>query len=278
MKSDRLTNFKHYVSNPFFVLFLILPGCAINPSSQFEDRIIDAGLTKANVKSELFDIVIYKKAKRQSTTLHVYIGGDGSPWIRKRYKAKDPTSISPVILDLIEVDSNNAIILGRPCYHQYGKGRNCDAKWWTSHRYSIEIVDSMVYALKQYLADKNIHNVVLIGFSGGGTLAMLMAEKIKQATQVITINGNLDIDNWTRQNGYTPLFGSLNPVEREPLPEKIKQLHLIGGKDKNIAKTAIIKHYQGLRNVEVKVYPNHTHQCCWSDIWPNTLTLIEQGR
>jgi pimeloyl-ACP methyl ester carboxylesterase len=51
----------------------------------------------------------------------------------------------------------------------------------------------MQAALERILASGHFDGVVLIGYSGGGTLAMLLAARVPETRGVITIAGNLDI-------------------------------------------------------------------------------------
>ncbi len=60
---------------------------------------------------------------------------------------------------------------------------------------------------------------------------MLVAARMEQVRQVVTIAANLDIDAWAEHSGYSRLRGSLNPATQPPLPTHIQQIHLAGGRD-----------------------------------------------
>lgn len=129
----------------------------------------------------------------------------------------------------------------------------------------------MVSALRQILDEGGIKEVVLIGYSGGGVLAWLMAERIPEVTHLVTIAANLDTDAWARLHGYSALTGSLNPAQRAPLPGHIEQLHLTGSRDRispaNLVKATTAR--QG-GNVEVRMLAVD-HRCCWEESWPSVL-------
>lgn len=130
----------------------------------------------------------------------------------------------------------------------------------------------MVSALRQLLdAHDQVTEVALIGYSGGGVLAWLIAERIPEVTQLITIAANLDIDAWTQFHQYSPLSGSLNPALRAPLPQRILQLHLTGKQDRispaSLAKTVIATED---RHARVRALPAN-HRCCWEEFWPSVL-------
>ena len=68
---------------------------------------------------------------------------------------------------------------------------------WTSARYGDEAVASMAAALRPDLAmESGYDRVVWVGHSGGGALAMLLAERVPETTAVVTIAADLDTEAW----------------------------------------------------------------------------------
>lgn len=209
----------------------------------------------------------------QKDTLHVYIDGDGTPWEGNRWVSRDPTSRNPMILDMMNADNAPSILLGRPCYH----GPNdisCNSKYWTSHRYSEVVVNSMSNALNNWLLLNPYKNIVLIGFSGGGTLAVLMATNIHNISTLVTIAANLDVNGWSHHHNYKPLKGFLNPLELTPFPSSIKQIHFAGLQDKNVP-AKIIKNFSD-KQTNAIFYPvaKFNHHCCWATSWNKLLKII----
>ena len=208
----------------------------------------------------LHHVVVQPAAEREE--LHVYIEGDGTPFIRGTQVAGDPTPRKPVALRLMKRDRAFSVYVGRPCYWGLAASQNCDPSLWTNKRYSAEVVESMRAAIRKQLNEHGAKRLVLIGHSGGGTLAMLLAPHFEETTAVITIAANLDIDAWADLHGYTRLDGSLNPATQPPLPDRIKQIHLAGGRDRNVPPHLI---------PNAIVYPRFTHSCCWEREWPQIL-------
>jgi pimeloyl-ACP methyl ester carboxylesterase len=133
------------------------------------------------------------------------------------------------------------------------------------------VLDSLVAALRSYLSAHAYRRVVLIGYSGGGTLAWLMAGRIPETTAVITIAANLDIDEWTQLHHYSPLTGSLNPALQPALPPAIEQRHFAGERDANVPPSVLqsfARRHPGVRVIEV---PGFDHLCCWIERWPQLL-------
>lgn len=165
---------------------------------------------------------------------HIYIEGDGRPW-ESRYKVSpDPTIAKPLMLRLMQKESASVIYLGRPCYLGLAGEAACEPYVWTHGRYSEQVVSSMADALRSQVKQHDIKRLVLFGHSGGGTLAMLLAERIPQTQAVVTLAGNLDTQAWVRKHGYSPLVGSLNPADLPELSSRIDQFHFVGKMDNNL--------------------------------------------
>lgn len=203
--------------------------------------------------------------------LHVYVEHDGSPWLERTLVAADPTPREPFALELMARDRGPRLLLGRPCYFETRADAGCSPLLWTYRRYAPEIVASMAAALRGFLAEHPFPRVVLIGYSGGGTLAWLVASRIPQATAVVTIAANLDIDAWARLHAYTPLTGSLDPARQPPLPPSVHEVHFVGGRDANVPPSIVASfqaRHPAARIVEIAPFD---HRCCWVERWPRLL-------
>lgn len=211
------------------------------------------------------------------TRLHVYIEGDGRPFLNRFLIAKDPSPQTPLMLKLMASDKSNSLYLGRPCYFNGSRSdmadTDCEPNFWTNARYSEEIVNSMVSALRQHLKNYPQQGVSLIGHSGGGTLAVLMAARMPEVDQVVTLAGNLDIAAWARLHHYTPLNNSLNPADLSLL--YTKQLHFGGEKDDNIPPELSEAWLKSIGQT-MHLIKDADHSCCWLMHWNNLLAQINQ--
>ncbi len=252
------------------VIFLL--GCA-TPAERFKQTALSYGFNPQVHESVKFKHQLFGMSNMAGgDVLHVYLDGDGTPWVRQRWVADDPTARNPLILRLMQQDKQSAILLGRPCY--YGIQDGCDNKYWTSHRYSTEVVDSMVQALNSWLKHYEFKQLVLIGYSGGGAIAMMMANRIKKLSAVVTVAANLDVDKWSEFHGYSALDFSLNPADQPPLRSDIRQIHF-AGKDDTVVPASIIREFAEKQdNAQFYVFPDHDHACCWEDSWGKVLRLI----
>ncbi len=209
--------------------------------------------------------------------LHVYIEGDGRPFQNRFLIAKDPSPQNPLMLSLMRQDKSSSFYLGRPCYFTKNMAAmddaQCTPKFWTSARYSEEVVNSMIAALRQHISTHPHHGISLIGHSGGGTLAVLMAARMPEVDQVVTLAGNLDIKAWADLHHYTPLKHSLNPADLNLI--HARQLHFVGDKDDNIP-PSLSKTWLKSMGQSMHLIKDADHNCCWLMHWPDLLAQINQ--
>src|SRR5258708_6960271 len=119
----------------------------------------------------------------------------------------------------------------------------CSGALWTSERYSREVVASMSAAAATYITEHHFEQVLIVGWSGGGTLAALMAADLPHVRGLVSIAGNLDRDTGARLNESLPLQGSLNPSLEPPLPADLKQWYLVGERDKKVPAAATARYF-----------------------------------
>jgi hypothetical protein len=214
-----------------------------------------------------------------SQRLHVYIEGDGIPFKNRFQIAQDPSPPYLLMLQMMSLDSNTSLYLGRPCYFTRSLAtladEQCNAKLWTGARYSDEVVRSMIDALRQYITTHSIRGITLIGHSGGGALAMLMAARMSEVDQVVTLAGNLDIQRWTRLHHYTPLTQSLNPANLPKAVLPAKQIHVGGDRDDNIP-PALSEEFLARIGQPMRILKGADHNCCWLSHWNELLEQINQ--
>jgi len=253
-----------------FALGLItLSGGCRSAAERFLDLATDRGLRAEVVSGQGFRHLVLEPARRGGRTLHVYLDGDGVPWLGG-YPATDPTPRDPLVLDLLALDPAAAVYLGRPCYHGLAGEPRCAPPLWTSARYSEEVVASMAVASRRVLTARNAERIVWLGYSGGGALAMLLAARVPETTGVITVAANLDVQAWTARQRSSPLTGSLDPARQPSLPAGVYQRHYAGGRDETVP-------VEVTRTAGLIVVPEYDHRCCWTALWPSVLADLERG-
>ncbi|MGH2607442.1 MAG: alpha/beta fold hydrolase [Tepidiformaceae bacterium] len=219
-------------------------------------------------------VVYWPPSRPASRSLHVYIDGDGTPWVLGR-PAHDPTPRNPLMLRLINLDPNPSVYLGRPCYHGLATRPSCSAAIWTRERYSERVIVSMAAALRQVIGKRGVTRVAWFGYSGGGALALLLAPRFAETAALVTVAGNLDIDAWTDLHGYSRLIGSLNPATHPWARSQVYERHYVGGVDRIVPRAIVDR--AGVRPETVRVIPAFDHVCCWEKIWLAVVSQVAQA-
>lgn len=244
------------------------------PGQKLDQLALEGGFERNVLTGHRFKHVSYQN-KNGNKRLHVYLEGDGTPWSTRYTVARDPTSRYGLMLRLMAKDSNDSFYLARPCYNGYYNSEHCNNTLWTGKRYSPAVINSMQAVLEKHVKENGYEEVVLMGHSGGGTLAMLLAPRIKQTTALITITANMDLDAWTELHDYTRLRGSINPATQLPLPNNIWQFHLAGKKDNNVPPSLIEEALRNQPSANMLSFNGYDHLCCWADVWPEILQALE---
>ncbi|NTV72169.1 MAG: alpha/beta hydrolase [Azonexaceae bacterium] len=202
--------------------------------------------------------------------LTVYLEGDGLAWLNLWTPSADPTPVDPLALKLALRDRGPAVYLGRPCQFAFS-ANDCAEKYWTSHRFSAEVVHAMSQAIDRLKARYAARVVELVGYSGGGAIALLLAAERDDVQRVVTVAGNLDHRLWTTRHRVTPLSGSLNPPDFRERLQAIPQVHYVGGKDRVMMEEVARSYAAGFpekAKPSIVVIPDNDHRCCWVAQWP----------
>lgn len=213
---------------------------------------------------------------RACQNLTVYIEGDGRAFINRRTPSRDPTPHHPTGLQLAVADPVAPILyLGRPCqYTTEQTQRECQTAYWTSARFSQTVIIALDNALTQAKTLTPFQRLYLVGYSGGGAIAVLLAAIRTDVISIITVAGNLDHRFWTDYHRITPLYDSLNSADSVQQVAHIPQIHFVGGDD-TVMPAICADSY--LRRMVQPVYarlivlPELGHYQGWPEIWPALL-------
>lgn len=250
-------------------LALAFTSCAtIDPTVRFERSAARAGFVAGETIGTTFRHRTFTAAAtgEATRTLLVYFGGDGTPFLDRHRIAADPTPRRPLTLELMARGPRPAVLLGRPCYHAHGSA--CDPVLWTTARYSEAVVASLAAAVQRLAAEHRSRRLVLVGYSGGGALALLVAERVTAVDAVITLAANLDTDAWTSLHGYSPLSESLNPARIAGGRTDLDHLHVTGDADANVPPALHDALRERLPAAAFVTMAGFDHRCCWTSAWP----------
>jgi len=259
-----------------------LAACAA-PAAGFDAQAAALGLHRTVLAGAAFRHVVYRNDGVPTPILHVYIDGDGSPWIAGQ-PAIDPTPRNALVLRLMAQDPARSVYVGRPCYDGTGAdvgdgtgaGVACSARFWTTDRYAAAVVASMASVVRQQMEDGRYRGVGWFGHSGGGTLTVLLARVIPQTAWVVTVAAVLDTRSWAAAVAHDDLGGSLDPVDGPPLPPGIRQRHYAGADDRVVPPGLMARPARQLGSTLI-VVPGFDHVCCWEHGWPAILQAAQAG-
>ena len=239
------------ISCSVILLSLLLTSCKSLPTAQ-ERSDTSTSLAKQNnwisdnIDTGDFLIRSYFPGNlSESDSLTIFIEGDGLAWLSKRKPSSDPTPISHIVLKAaLKHPEPNAIYLARPC--QFISSANCSSRFWLKERFAPVVINSMDKAIEHVKKRFNAKELTLVGYSGGGAIAALVASKRTDVTHLITLAGNLDHQAWTDYHKITPLKGSLNPIDysKKLAQQGVKQTHFVGNKDRVIP-TSLVYRFVG---------------------------------
>lgn len=229
------------------------------------------------LQAGIFRLQAYAPRKR-SAELTIYLEGDGFAWLNSLQPSPDPTPLDPLALRLaLAQPDGNAAYLGRPCQYLGVTQQPCQQRFWTDARFAEDVVHSLNLGLDQLKASAGAQRLVLVGYSGGGALALLLAARREDVARVVTVAGNLDHAAWTRHHRVSPLLGSLNPATFRSALTGLEQLHLVGEQDQvmppQLAEDFVDGYPHG-HHAQVRVLPGYDHHCCWANDWNR---LWQQG-
>lgn len=276
---------------------MFVAGCLTVPSFAARvakaERIAQAaGFQQARVQTAPFLLTAYSKIREPGRPVHIYIEGDGYAWVTRNRVSGNPTPRRSLALELaVEDPSPNVVYLARPCqYTPMEMNVACEEAYWTGRRFSEAAVRSMDQAIDQFVRGPSATvppldleenskgpEIHLIGYSGGGAVAVLLAARRHDVKSLRTIAGNLDPAGFNEFHEVSSLEeGSLDPMDAAEKLRSLPQRHFSGTADK-VVPTFIaenfVKRSGGSGCVGLTEVHGADHANGWTEAWPRLLSL-----
>jgi len=258
------------------LVFLALTACSTYTNNA-RNAANSYGMRWEYISAGDFDLATAWKGGAKDKPLYVYIEGDGRAYLSPETPSSDPTPSPQMALNLATKHpwKNAVAYLARPCqYALPDHNRNCSEDYWTDMRFSPEVVTSSNRAIDTLKMRTKTARVVLVGYSGGGAVAILAAAKRNDVDAIITVAGNLDTDRWTKIDNLSPLEGSLNPADFASMVAMVPQVHFSGERDESVP-TAVVQSFMSklppASPAQIVTIPKFNHECCWVEQWRELL-------
>lgn len=256
---------------------------ACDRKSPFESRwdhargvAADAGWTPTRAVSDLAVRGFWNG--RRGAVLTVYLEGDGESFRNQRAVARNPSPRDPNALRLAILDPSGGPVayLARPCHFPQAGDPPCGPTLWTTARYGEGVVAAVDAALDDAKRRARAGQLQLVGYSGGGAIALLLAARRDDVARVVTAAGVLDHRAWIDAfPGFDPLNRSLNPPDFADALAETPQRHFAGGEDA-VVPPLVAEAYMRRRppgaDWRLTVLPGVDHgggyPDDWAKIWP----------
>jgi len=253
---------------------LVCGGCVtLSPVNYADTFAASNGFAKAYISAKSFTLLSYQKFRLSQGPVRIYIEGDGHAWETKVTLSDDPTPRANFVLELAARDDiRNIAYLARPC--QYVSCAKCSNLYWSDKRFSEEVIADMDQAVSEIKKAAGASGVELVGYSGGGAVALLVALRRSDVLSVRTVAGNLDHRAVSKYHGISRLEGSLNPADYAQALAKLPQIHFSGKDDKVIPLSLSEDFVRKLGNVscaKVVQVTGASHWSGWKEQWRTLL-------
>jgi hypothetical protein len=215
--------------------------------------------------------------------LTVYIEGDGAAWRARQLPPRDPSPENPIAAYMALADPNLLVAyMARPCmYLTEDQLKQCSETLWTNARFgkealalSNEALDSLISTMKsKHLKDTSRPLLInLVGYSGGGVIAALLAAQRSDVVCLNTIASPLDIEVWAKLQKVAPLSQSFNPAYPDARLSHIPQMHWFGAEDRVVPPQALGRYRNWSpileHNQVIQLVPKFNHRDFWVQEWP----------
>ena len=278
----RSVQFRLLVALPSRIIFgwavCFCAGCALvqSPVERAYSIAAEAGFVAVDIADTGLKAFVKTPRSPAAARLTVYIESDGAPWPWPDEPPVDPTPLKPLVVGLAAADPGVAVAyLSRPC--QYLSDRelaNCDPALWTKGRFRGDAVAATTRAVEVLKQLTGASSVNLVGYSGGGAMAALVAARRGDVKCLVTVASPLDTSAWTDSIGVSRLQGSLNPADFALSLLGVPQTHFRGIRDQTVPPRSAARFLSAVHNARVIDRADFDHECCWLRDWP---TLYRQS-
>nr|WP_157112436.1 alpha/beta hydrolase [Pandoraea faecigallinarum] len=257
---------------------VLISGCASPDRNAHADALATpAGLKREVLTAGDFRLTAFSRITRADRPLRVYIEGDGLAWVSRTEPSLDPTPVAATGLALAAADTSaNVVYLARPCQFMPMDGDpRCSVVYWTGKRFAPEVIEAMDAEIGQFAARAPGQPVELVGYSGGGAIAVLIAARRRDVASLRTVAGNLDVEYVNRLHRVSAMPASRNPVDVARQTARIPQIHFSSAQDIVVPPDVAIRFAAAVGGhcVKTRVVSGLAHDGDWAAKWKDLLAM-----
>jgi hypothetical protein len=264
---------------------LMLSGCVGMDTNQHADAMASAaGMSRELVHTDSFTLTTFSRISRPGQPLAVYIEGDGLAWLRSGEASPNPTPHKALALALAAADpAANVVYIARPCqFTPLSLDDRCGTdSYWTDKRFATEVIAATSQAIDHFAGNTLGKKINLVGYSGGGAVAVLVAASRADIASLRTVAGNLDSEAFNRYHGVSTMPDSLNPITVASKLAMLPQEHFIGDKDDVVPSQLSENFVNAMGNtrcVKITHVVAADHEDRWLEFWRKEVTRLPECR
>jgi pimeloyl-ACP methyl ester carboxylesterase len=267
---------------PVSLLGALSACAALDPDAHANALAEPAHLHRQLVDAGPFVLTAFSRISQPRKPLRVYIEGDGAAWLSRTEPALDPTPHQAMGLALAAKDpAPNVVYLARPCqFTPMAMNARCTIDYWTGKRFAADVIESMNTAVSRFAALTPGQPVELVGYSGGGAVAVLIAARRTDVDSIRTVAGNLDDEFVNRLHDVSPMPESEDAIDFAHRVASIAQVHFSGAMDVVVPPSVAERFVDatGTRCAQALTVPGLAHDSDWSQRWPALLNIVPACR
>jgi hypothetical protein len=253
----------------------LLSACAFNSSLKPETEAINSGMQLIEIPSNGFVLSSFQRINHNNSPIRIYIEGDGFAWITRTEPSDDPTPKNALALKLALKDTaSNVVYLARPCQYSLAKSPKCNVNKWTDERFSSEMMHVMSLGLDSIKSAHPRQSFELIAYSGGATIALMLAAQRHDIISLRTVAGNLSPKLVNKHHKVSAMNNAVDPIEISNKIAFIPQIHFYGTDDKIVPQwiaETYLKSIKDKRCAQMIAVEKTSHEDGWVEAWPRLL-------
>ena len=258
------------------IVGILLAGCAVLQPPNARARALLAAKHFEMLSPAGYTLAAVAQHGSDVQWLTVFTEGDGASWPQPSVHPRDPTPGRPLGLYLalahyeqVASSAEAVAYLGRPCqYLDEETLRTCPPAWWTLGRFGTVPLALMNARLDELKALAPNAKLRLVGYSGGGAMAALLASRRSDVACLVTVAAPLDTDAWTRAKNVSLLSQSSNPLDAAAALRGLPMTHFSGGSD-DVVPPGVNQLFLDQAQTRERLQSGFDHDTQWLKAWPS---------